>query len=252
VASLAAFQRAVAGFAVADLGLVIEPAARAAAVRSLESSGLLLLGETHGVAENPLLIRALLQAFGVTSLALEWPEDLMPVIEGFLATGTLSDHWMLLSGDGRITAGHLAVLAERTAAGPLGLILFDGPIGAGWSWSQQDEAMAGRLLAAAPTGTPVLAVAGSYHTPTSPIDLGVPMGAWLGRQRPGVREIQISYGGGSFYNCEPRQFDRSMSPRQPVRLHQQDGQLVLDLPWASEAVVPHRPWQCAPSTSETR
>jgi len=153
VASLEAFQQAVAAFMVADLGLVIEPAAWAVAARSLESSGL-LLGETHDVAENPLLIRALAQAFGVTSLALEWPEDLTPVIEGFLATATLSDHWMLRSGDGRITAGHLAVLAERTVAGPLDLILFDGPIGAEWTWSQRDEAMARRLLAAAPGGYP--------------------------------------------------------------------------------------------------
>jgi hypothetical protein len=252
VASLDELHRAVAEFEVADLGLVIEPAARAAARASLESAGLLLLGETHGVRENPLLIRALLQAFRLTSLALEWTDGLAPVIEAFLASGTLADHRWLWSGDGRITAGHLAVLAERTVAGPLRLILFDGPIGAGWSWSQRDEAMAGRLLAAAPAATPVLAVAGGYHTPTSPIDLGVPMGAWLAGQRPGVREIQISYGGGSFYNCEPRQFGRSMSPRQPVRLHQQDGELMLDLPWASEAVVPHRPWQYPPSTGETR
>jgi len=44
--------------------------------RSLDSAGLLLLGEIHGVPENPLLIRALMQAFGLTSLALERPEDL--------------------------------------------------------------------------------------------------------------------------------------------------------------------------------
>ena len=56
---------------VADLDLVTEPAALAAAQRSLDDSGLLLLGEVHGVRENPLLIRALMQAFGLTSLALE-------------------------------------------------------------------------------------------------------------------------------------------------------------------------------------
>lgn len=245
VTSLDALQRAAAEFVVADLGLVIEPAAQAAARESLERSGLLLLGETHGVRENPLLIRALLQAFGVTSLALEWTEHLAPVIEVFLATGTLAHHRALWWGDGRITAGHLAVLAERAAAGPLELILFDGPIEAGWSWSQRDEAMARRLLGAAPAGTPTVAVAGGYHTPTSPIDLGVPMGAWLARQRPGVRQIQISYGGGYFYNAGPRQFHRSMSPHQPVRLHQHDGELVLDLPQAAEAVVPHRLWPSA-------
>jgi hypothetical protein len=78
VTSLDALHRAVAGFDVIDPGLVIEPAALAAARRSLDSSGLLLLGEAHGVRENPLLIRALMLAFGLTSLALEWPEDLAP------------------------------------------------------------------------------------------------------------------------------------------------------------------------------
>jgi hypothetical protein len=230
----------VAEFVVADPGLVIEPSALAAARRSLDGAGLLLLGEVHGVRENPLLIRALLQAFGLTSLALEWPEDLAPAIAAFVAGEPLAEHELLWFGDGRITAGHLAVLAERAAAGPLELILFDGVIDAGSSWSQRDEAMAGRILAAAPAGTPTLAVAGSYHTATRPIDLGVPMGAWLARQRPGVRAIRIRYGSGYFYNLESRQFHPS-SPQRHVRLHQQRGELVLDLPSAGEAVVPHRP-----------
>jgi erythromycin esterase-like protein len=176
VRSLDALDRAVAEFAVTDPGLLIEPPARAAARRSLDSAGLLLLGEVHGVRENPLLIRELMQAFGLTSLALEWPEDLAPAIQAFLAGQALADHWFVWGGDGRITAGHLAVLAERAAAGPLELILFDGVIGAGWSWSQRDEAMARRLLAASGPGVRTLAVAGNAHTPTSPTELGVPMG----------------------------------------------------------------------------
>lgn len=241
VASLDAFHQAIAEFAVIDQGLVIEPAALAAGQRSLDSSGLLLLGEMHGVRENPLLIWSLMQAFGLTSLALEWPEDLTPIIDAFLAGGTLTDQWWLWAGDGRITAGHLAVLAERAAAGPLELILFDGVIDAGWTWSQRDEAMARRILAASPVGARTLAVAGNAHTPIGPIDLGVPMGARLAEERPGIREIRISYGGGSFYNCEPRQFARRASSHGPARLHQHDGELVLDLPEASEAVVPQRP-----------
>ena len=100
-----AFHRAVAEFVVTDLDLVIEPRARAAARQSLDSSGLLLLGEIHGVRENPLLIQALMKAFGLTSLALEWPEDLTPIIRAFLAGGTLADDPWLWGGDGRITAG---------------------------------------------------------------------------------------------------------------------------------------------------
>ena len=98
------------------------------------------------------------------------------VIEAFQATGTLADCWLLWAGDGRITAGHLAVLAERAAAGPVQVVLFDGTIGAGWSWSDRDEAMAGRILAAALPGNRMLVVAGNAHTPTGRTELGVPMG----------------------------------------------------------------------------
>ena len=61
VTSLDALHGAVSEFVVTDLDLVIEPPALAAARRSLDSSGLLLLGEVHGVRENPLLIRALMK-----------------------------------------------------------------------------------------------------------------------------------------------------------------------------------------------
>jgi hypothetical protein len=84
-------------------------------------------------------------------------------------------------------------------------------------------------------------VAGNAHTPTSPIELGVPMGACLAGQRPGVREIRISYGGGGFYNGRPRQFARRADQSGQMRFYQHDGELVLDLPLATEAVVPHRP-----------
>ena len=67
------FLQAADEFVVADLELETEPAAVTAAQRSLDDSGLLLLGEVHGVRENPLLIRALMQAFGLTSLVRQPP-----------------------------------------------------------------------------------------------------------------------------------------------------------------------------------
>jgi hypothetical protein len=101
--------------------------------------------------------------------------------------------------------------------------------------------MARRLLATSPPSARTLVVAGNTHTPVSPIELGVPMGARLAEQRPGTREVQVSYGGGSFYDCEPRQFARRTGPQGKIRLRQHQGELVLDLPIATEAVVPHRP-----------
>lgn len=73
IASLEAFERAATRFEITELKLMIEPSAGAAVRRSLDQSGLLLLAEVHGVRENPLIIRALMQAFGLSGLALEWP-----------------------------------------------------------------------------------------------------------------------------------------------------------------------------------
>jgi hypothetical protein len=244
--SLAAFAQAVADFPVSDAGLVLEPAARAAAERSVAESGFLLLGEVHGVRENPLLIRALLQALGLTGLALEWPAELAPMVSAFLAGGALADHPALWSGDGRITAGHLAMLRECSAAGPLELTLMDGALPGGmgsadWTWSRRDETMATRLLAAA-AGPGTLVVAGNAHTPVHRTDLGVPLGAVLARQRPGVREIRIDYRSGRYYNLAPRRFrPRTGSRRPSPRLVLRNENLTLELPSATEAVVPQRP-----------
>lgn len=254
VDSLDALERAVAEFTITDPELDLDPAALAAAGRSLAESGLLLLGEVHGVRENPLLIRALMRALAATGLALEWHEDLAPVIGDFVRGAPLRDHGLLWSGDGRITAGHLAVLREGVAAGWLeALTLFDGTGAIGGDWSARDASMAGRVLAARASEGGTLVVAGNAHTPVTVTDLGVPLGARLSRRRPGVREVRISYGGGRFYNLGPRRFTRRRGGAR-IRLHAGDGDLVLRLPTASEALVPHRagPWQTRPGEAGPR
>jgi hypothetical protein len=242
IATLEALQRAAAGFEVTDLELMIEPSAGAAARRSLDQSGLLLLGEVHGVRENPLIIRALMQTFGLSGLALEWPGDLAEVISAFAAGGMLADHPLLWLGDGRITTGHLAVLRERARAGQLDLTLSDGTAGAGGNLPEHDEAMAAGILAGATAASGTLAVAGSTGPPAISASPGVPLSALLSRQRPGVLDIRISYGRGGYYNMRPSQIHPSISiwPSQ-IRLYQEHGSLILELPAATEATVPHRP-----------
>jgi len=53
-----------------------DTAALAAGRQSLDQSGLLLLGEVHGVRQNAMLARALMDALDVSGLALEWPAEL--------------------------------------------------------------------------------------------------------------------------------------------------------------------------------
>ena len=203
IASLEAFERAAARFEITELELTIEPSAGAAVRRSLDQSGLLLLGELHGVRENPLIIRALMQAFGLSGLALEWPADLTGVISAFVAGGMLADHPLLWLGDGRITAGHLAVLRERARAGPLDLALFDGITGADWDGSQQDEAMAEPDPGQRDGSIGHAGSRGQRAYVTGPASRGTPLGACLSRQRPGVLDIRISYGRGGYYNMRP-------------------------------------------------
>lgn len=239
IASIEALERAVSEFEVTGLDVAFDHTALTAAQRSLKESGLLLLGEVHGVRENPLIVLTLMNELNMTGLALEWPSELAPLVSAFLADGRLPDNPMLWGGDGRITAGHLAVLRELVRIGRLdNLTLFDG-----WSdvgWSLREASMSERILMADLPGSGTLVVAGNMHTPMAETTLGLPLGARLAEERPGVREIQIRYGNGGFYNARPRKFKSHLSFRRHVRLHTEHGQLVFELPVATEAEVPHQ------------
>jgi hypothetical protein len=239
VASLEAFQRAVNQFDISSFRLSIDPAALAAARQSLDQSGLLLLGEVHGVRQNPLLARALMVALDVTGLALEWPAALATAVSGFFANGQVPDHPQLWGGDGRITVGHFALLRERFQAERLqALTLFDGVNEVGWS--RRESAMAERILNAQGPATRTLVIAGNAHTALTPTMLGVPLGARLAEWRPGVREINIRYGNGTYYNLLPQRFKHQFSLRRKARLRAEGGALVIDQPAPMQARVPHR------------
>ena len=246
LASLAEFRQAVADFPAGELEVAAEPAAQAEAERSLAESGFLLLGEVHGVWENPLIIAALLRSFGLTSLALEWPAELAPVISAFLAGEALADDPQLWSGDGRITAGHLAVLRERAAAGPLELTLLDG------SCRGRELVRPGRGDGRPPAGRsryppPGAGGRGQRPHPGPPHAARRPAGCRPGRAPAGVREIRIDYRGGRYYNLAPRRFaPRPGSGRPGPRLLLRNENLTLVLPSAREAVVPQRPWEVSP------
>ena len=173
------------------------------------------------------------------------------MISAFLAGKALADDPQLWSGDGRITAGHLAVLRERcgrraAGADPARRRSACRDRARGRGWSDRDAAMAGRLLAGAGPGRRTLVVAGNAHTPVCPTPLGVPLGAaWP--PPAGVREIRIDYRGGRYYNLAPRRFSPRAGSRQPgPRLLLRGENLALVFPHASEAVVPQRTWQVSP------
>jgi len=197
----------------------VDADADAAVRQSLRRTGLVLLGEGHGIAQTPVLVEELIAWFGLGGIALEWHEDLRPWLDRWITNGVLADPVRgappveVWGGDGRLTAGHLAMLRRWAAAGLL-IILMDGTtivrprpgeseeeMGRRW-WSERDAAMAARVLAApnAPGGR--LVVAGDLHTRLEPLpasdpigaEIGVPMGAELARRRPGCARSTVFTG----------------------------------------------------------
>lgn len=225
--------------------ITVDPDARAAITASLDRTGLLLLGEIHGIRQTPHVVAALVELLDLRTVALKWPAPLTATVDAYRRTGVLDDHELLWLGDGRLTAGHLALLRDLDDRRPaVGWLAFDPwavpPEVPGESlWTSRDHAMARRVLdRTSPTGR-TLVVAGNAHTPTSRTGNGVPMGAWLARERPGLRSIQITYGDGGTYNFGPVPL---LARDQPTsyRIRLDGAALLLDHPSPAEADVPHR------------
>ena len=71
IEDLETFQQAVDGFLAEAFVVEVDPEADALIRESLGGSGMVLIGEVHGVAENPLVISSLAERFGVGMVALD-------------------------------------------------------------------------------------------------------------------------------------------------------------------------------------
>jgi hypothetical protein len=260
VDTVEALTAAAQGFGAQRLGLQIDPDAEAAVRKSLQRTGLVLLGEIHGVAQTPVLLDEMITWFGLGGIALEWHHDLRQWLDCWVAHGMLSEPrsgsslaWELWGGDGRLTAGHLAVLRRWANSGLL-ITLMDGATAMSprrgenaeqlkrRSWTERDATMAGRVLAAPDAVGGRLVVAGNLHTRLEPLPVGVPMGVHLAQQRPGLCSIDFVYGPGRFYNLGPRLLGDRL-PTQHLdapRLIRHQGALLLLVPSPQEATVPYR------------
>jgi hypothetical protein len=244
-ADLREFWEAVTGFPVDEPPMAVSPEAENRLRACLAAGGPVLLGEKHGAAENPLQVFALMRRFDLRVLALEWDADLTPALDAYLATGDL-DGWppqLAWSSDGRITAGHLAVLRALRGGGHLDrVVLFDGY----WAgdWNERDRMMAERLLAGIAGAPPALVVAGNLHTRLQPHEHGVPMGHHVALAMSGTTEIRMEYLGGEIFNLRRRPAAGlarrpRLRPAPVPSLWVDRGGLVLTLPRVHAAVVPN-------------
>jgi hypothetical protein len=191
----ARFTEAIDAFAVGELELEIEPPAAARLAAKLAAGGPILAGERHGVEQNPLVAYTLMRRLGLRVLALEWSIGLQAAVDAFLDGEALDVDVLADSTDGRITAGHFAVLRSMRRDGLLDRVVLFDPEPWPRTWSERDWGMAVRLLQenARP---PAFVMAGSLHTRLRRHRHGEPMGAHVARARSGTLEVRLRYPGG--------------------------------------------------------
>jgi len=210
-------------------------------VSELGKTKLLLLGEIHGVKENADIIYTLFKKFGFKKLALEWNTELHAHIEKFLQTGELDFEAVQNETDGRITAGHFALLKKLKDEGLLEeLVCFDE-----WS-SDRDASMAENILANV-SSDKTLVVAGNLHTKFESIveidgKTHRSMGEHVKKQIPTVPSGEIQYLTGQFHNFGTKDFrEKPEGVELPkARFYKSDdGIYSFELPEAHVAVVPN-------------
>ncbi|HTF47065.1 MAG TPA: hypothetical protein VK735_06410 [Pseudonocardia sp.] len=233
------------------LDLAVATDALEAVRDSLDATGLVLLGEIHGILQTAGLVAELVDLLDISLLALEWPAELTGVVATWVTDGELPDHPYLWLGDGRITAGHLHLLKQLgSRTPPVSSLLFDATdpgsmdpttMSTEQMWTARDHAMAENLASAlAGSGQRCLAVAGNAHTHLTEGRYGRPMGAWLADDLPELRSITVRYGPGRIYNGGSHTINSERPDMAMARLHLDQQDLLLDLPAPAEATVPHR------------
>jgi hypothetical protein len=219
---------------------------RVALSEAILDTKLFLIGETHGVKENVDMIYTLFKKFSLHQLALEWPPELSPVIDEFLETRVLNFKSIETSSDGRITAGHFALIQKLHHEGLLERVLcFDEGFREENSWNERDATMAECILRNRGTSA-TLVVAGNLHAKTSPLVIDdeqvLPMGAHIKGTVTNVPTATIQYLSGSFHNIGLREFHRTIpeSPTPEPRCYRdQNGYYVFEIPVAHPAIVPN-------------
>lgn len=83
----------------------------------LEDKGVVLLGETHGVAENAAILHWFVSRFGPVQVGLEWGARAGAALRDFCAGTPIDVSRLRPSSDGRITPQHFCAVRDLVQAG---------------------------------------------------------------------------------------------------------------------------------------
>ncbi len=240
------FVEAVSAVTIEEMPTTFDEEAVQKLAENLEGTKLFILGEIHGVKENVDVIYTLFKKFGFRQLALEWEPNLKNVADKFLNSGEIDFDAIKDSPDGRITAGHFALLKKLHSEGMLEeLICFDGGSG-GVGWNARDSAMSINILAGL-SYKPTLVVAGNLHSKTEPVTFDDesgeqhPMGENIKKEIPDVSSGRIEYVEGHYHNFGTKELKKFQEEEAlGARFYQDDAGIYLfEIPMAHAAVVPN-------------
>jgi hypothetical protein len=204
---------------------------------------LLVVGEPHVVRETPSVLYALAVALGTRAVAFEWShEEMGPPAQAFLRRGSFDfeELWSLarsaefFCGDGRITAGHFALLQRLHHEGRLDqVIVFDRldpePVDAWVAHLRvREPEMAARLLAEWDRRRRLLVLTGAFHARLEAVE-GEPMAAYLARELTGLQPAMLDYARGHCWSRGELLDVSGPMPEAPIKLRLEE---------ATPAVVP--------------
>ncbi len=231
------FGGAVREYRFTELAFERETVARAR--RTTAEAGLLVVGEPHGVRETPNVLHSLAAALGARAVAFEWShEEMDDPVQDFIRGGSFDFDrlWSLpasaefFCGDGRITAGHFALLQRLRDERRLDqVILFDrlDPEPPPADWLSRERELADRLLGEWDDRLPLLVLTGAFHAQLRAPE-GETMATHLARRRPRLQPAMLDYASGRCWYRGLRDVSGPV-PEAPI---------TLRVPEATPAVVP--------------
>jgi hypothetical protein len=185
------FERAIREYAFDEVAL--DPDALAAARETLRATGLLVVGEPHGVLQTPAVVYALICALGIRAVAFEWSHEELDDLDRLWTLPATAEAFC---GDGRVTAGHFALLERTRLDQVIAFDRLDATPPASWEEHVRvrEPELAARLLAEWDRQLPLLVLTGAFHAQLTSAD-GVPMAAFLARDLPGLQPAMLAYRG---------------------------------------------------------
>ncbi len=210
-------------------------------IAQLQEAPIFLLGEVHGVKENIDVIYTLVKKFGFRNIALEWDQNLQSVLEEYLMSGEIAFPLIMDSCDGRVTAGHFALIKKLNEEGVLDNVVCFDQQAPDRRTNSRDKNMAEMILGRK-SGGRILVIAGNLHAKTQPIVLNNsvfrPMGEFI-KETQNVIAGEIKYLSGEYENIGVKTFSKKSSASSRARFYtEKDGRYVFELPEVNPAVVP--------------